>query len=63
MNQVLTLVPISEFEKSRLDTSKTNKFALKTHHNRYLSSTLALVHAIGDNEIFTFKRLILQMIR
>ena len=56
VNQVLTLVPISEFEKSRLDTSKTNKFALKTHHNRYLSSTLALVHAIGDNEIFTFKK-------
>lgn len=56
VNQVLTLVPISEFEKSRLDTSKTNRFALKTYHNRYLSSTLALVHAIGDNEIFTFKK-------
>lgn len=56
VNQVLTLVPISEFEKSRLDTSKTNRFALKTHQNRYLSATLALVHAIGDNEIFTFKK-------
>ncbi|CUM56532.1 uncharacterized protein AC631_01853 [Debaryomyces fabryi] len=55
VNQVLTLVPISEFEKSRLDTSKTNRFALKTHHNRYISTTMELVHAIGDNEIFTFK--------
>lgn len=56
VNQVLTLVPISEFEKSRLDTTKTNRFALKTHHNRYLSSTMAFTHAIGDNEIFTFKK-------
>mmetsp|Transcript_5091 Transcript_5091/g.5089 ORF Transcript_5091/g.5089 Transcript_5091/m.5089 type:complete len:306 (-) Transcript_5091:74-991(-) len=55
VNQVLTLVPISEFEKSRLDTSRTNRFALKTRHNRYISTTMELVHAIGDNEIFTFK--------
>lgn len=56
VKQVFTLIPVNEYEKSKLDTRRTNRFALKTSQGQYLSTTQALVHAIGDNEIFTFKR-------
>lgn len=56
VSQVLTLVPVNEYEKSRLDTTRTNRFALKTSRSQYLSATMGLVHAIGENEIFTFTK-------
>lgn len=56
VNQVLTLVPVNEYEKSRLNTTRTNRFAMRTHNGRYMSTTMGLVHAIGDNEIFTFTK-------
>lgn len=53
VNQVLTFIPLNQFERSRLDDRGADLFALKAYNNLFLSATGPLAHAIGKHEIFT----------
>ncbi|CCE81498.1 Piso0_002156 [Millerozyma farinosa CBS 7064] len=53
VKQVFTFVPISDKQKSLLDHSASDKFALRTRDGRYLSSTGLLARAVGPQEVFS----------
>lgn len=53
IKQVFSFVPISDKQKSLLDHSASDKFALRTRDGRYLSSTGILARAVGSQEVFS----------
>ncbi|CCE82430.1 Piso0_002156 [Millerozyma farinosa CBS 7064] len=53
IKQVFSFVPISDRQKSLLDHSASDKFALRTRDGRYLSSTGLLARAVGPQEVFS----------